>query len=410
MRKNRLPLLIGVTLAAVTFGAMAQTMTPIKPAYEIPTGAPKNEDGPRGMYLTDGVAVYPSIGLSVGRDDNLFLSSSNKTSSTVYSLAPGLKLQARRQDSVFTLDYSGLASQYQQSRADDFYDFRLGGTGEFVMSSRAGLRLLVEHIEGHDGRGSTDRSTAGTPDKYRNFGGNVLFAYGGNEARGRFEFEAGDYLKTYLNNRASTFLSDRNTYSFAGRFFGRFATRTWFLVEARSTNLNYVSPISLADSREKRYLAGVTWDATAATSGTIKVGRIRKDFDSSRVADFSGTGWDASVQWTPLAYSRVGFFAVKDFNESTGVGDFILSKRYGVNWAHDWNSRLTTIANLNRRKDDFINGSRNDTTDNIGFKLNYKLHRWLILGGEYTNADRTSNNSIYRYKRNIYMFTLGATL
>ena len=185
---------------------------------------------------------------------------------------------------------------------------------------------------------------------------------------------------------------------------------TSFQVEARQDKFDYKSATSLFDSKERRFLVGVTWEATAATSGTVKVGQIRKDFTSSIIKDFSGTGWDAIVQWAPQSYSRFGLTTVKEFGESTGLGDFILTKRYGANWTHDWNSRFTTIASITRAKDDFANGARNDTTDSFGFRVSYKVLRWLTLGGDLTNTDRDSNNAAFKYKRNIYSLTLGATL
>jgi hypothetical protein len=410
MRANRLLPLIAAMLASAAVGAWAQTTAPVKPVYQIPTSETSNENAPRGVNLGEGLSLYPSIGASFGRDDNLFLSHVNEKSSTVYMLAPGLKLQARGATSLFTVDLNSTMARYEQSRADDYTDIHFGGTGEFVLSSRTGLRLGAEYNKGHDARGSTDRAGTAEPDEYRNNGVNGLFAFGGNEARGRVELETGAYRKRYLNNHATTFASDRDNSNFAGRFFARFTPKTSFLIEARTEKFDYTSPVSLLDSRERQYLAGVTWDATAATSGTIKVGKIYKNFLSSRVADFSGTGWDATVQWAPMTYSRVGFYAIKDFGESTGIGDFVLSKRAGVNWTHDWNSRLSTIASLGRVNDDFTNGGRSDSTDSIGFKVNYRLHRWLTIGGELSNVDRDSNISTFRYKRNIYLLTVGATL
>lgn len=411
MNAKTLSTLVGALLTSITMGAWAQTPAPVKPTYEIPTGETKSDDtAPRGLSLGDGVTLYPSVGFTFGRDDNLFLANSNAKSSNIYTLAPGLKLQARSSAAIFTFDVKSISARYAQSRPDDYTDYRLAGTGEFVLSSRMGLRLGAEYNKGHDPRGSTDRGVAGVPDLYRNSGVGGLFAFGGNQARGRFEFEASSFDKRYTNNRATTVASDRNTGSFTGRFFGRFTEKTSFLVEARADKLDYKASTSLLDSNERYYLVGVTWEATAATTGIIKVGQIRKDFASNSIRDFSGTGWDATVQWAPVSYSRLAFNTSKNFGESTGVGDFILSKRYGATWTHDWNSRFSSIANLNRANDDFVNGGRSDSTTSIGFKLNYKVQRWLTIGGEYSNADRDSSNSNFRYKKNIYSFTVGATL
>ena len=411
MRTNHLSALIGSLLASVAVGAIAQTTAPVKPTYQIPTEQPKkDEQGPRGWPIQEGVMLYPSVGLSFGRDDNLFLANTNVKSSNIYSLAPALKLQARSSGALFTIDATSKSARYEQSRADDYTDYRLAGTGEFVLSSRMGLRLGAEYNKGHDPRGSTDRGIGGEADQYRNTGLGGLFAFGGNDARGRFEVEGSTFDKRYTNNRSTTAASDRNTDSFTGRFFGRIAEKTSILLEARADKLDYKLATSQLDSKERYYLAGVTWDATAATSGTVKIGQIRKDFASPATRDFSGSGWDATVQWAPLSYSKFNFTTSKNFGESTGVGDFLLTKRYGASWTHEWNSRVITSANISRSNDDFVNGGRSDSTDSIGLKLNYKVQRWLTLGGEFSNADRNSSNSTFKYKKNIYSFTVAATL
>ena len=411
MRKKSIPVLLGAALASVAVGANAQTDVPMKPTYQIPTPAPKSDDtGPRGWTLQEGLALYPSVGFRFSRDDNLFLTNTNAKSSNIYALSPALKLQASSKVTLFTLDASSTSARYEQSRADDFTDYRIAGTGEFVGSGKIGLRLGAEYNKGHDPRGSNDRGISAEPDQFRNSGVGGLFAYGGNDARGRFEVEASSFDKRYTNNRATTAASDRNTDSFAGRFFTRIAEKTSLVFEARAVKLDYKLSTSLLDSRERYYLAGVTWDATASTSGTVKVGQIRKNFDSNPSRNFSGTGWDASVQWAPLSYSKFNFTTSKSFGESTGVGDFLLTKRYGASWLHEWNSRVSTAASIGRSNDDFVNGRRSDSTDSIGLKLNYKVQRWLTLGGEYTNADRDSSNSALKYKKNVYSLSVAATL
>jgi hypothetical protein len=92
------------------------------------------------------------------------------------------------------------------------------------------------------------------------------------------------------------------------------------------------------------------------------------------------------------------------------VGDFTLSKKYGVAWNHQWNSKLTTQASLSRSDDDFVRNTRDDSTDSLGFSVKYKVQRWLTLGGEYNYTDRSSSVPGFAYKRSQYFFTVGATL
>jgi hypothetical protein len=161
-----------------------------------------------------------------------------------------------------------------------------------------------------------------------------------------------------------------------------------------------------------RYQVGAKWDATAKTTGIVKYGLLQKDFNNSGRTDFSGTSWDATVRWSPLTYSVFDFNTSKSTNESTGTGDFLLTQLYGVNWNHAWNSRFSTGAQANWRKDDFLGtgGGRVDKTTTLGVSVNYQWQRWLRFGGSYTMTDRTSNPNTFDYTRHLWMLTVGATL
>ncbi len=412
VKRHKLSSLVlsALTLSALSFAANAQTGA-VQPAYKIPDGSKdEDKDGPRGIALAEGVSLFPYLNFSLGRDSNLFLTNANKRSSTIAVYNPSLKLEVASQSSKFGLLVDSKVGKYAQSNSDNYTDYQLLGTGEFVFSSSMGLKLALDYTKGHDPRGSNDRGLSVVPDEYRSTGPSALFAYGANDAIGRFEVELGNVDKRYQNNRANTIGSDRNTDNFAGRFFMRVAPKTSFLVEAREDRIDYKLASSQQDSKERRYLVGVTWDATAATSGTVKLGQIRKDFAVSTRKDFSGTGWEANVSWKPLSYSKVDFFTSKSFSESTGLGDFTLAKKFGLSWQHGWNSRFTSVASFTRADDDFVNNVRADRTNSLGLKVNYKLLRWLDIGGEVTNTSRDSNVNGLNYKRNLYMLSFGATL
>jgi hypothetical protein len=410
MKKGTLALAVGATLALGSSIAQAQT-GPVSTAYKIPEyKAPDDENGPRRLPLADGVTLSPYFNLSFGRDDNLFSSNANKKSSDLAIYNPGFLLEAKGESSQLRFGYDLKSGKYGSSSADDYTDYKIFGSGDFVVTSSMGFRIGADSSRGHDPRGSTDRGFAASPDEYRVNGGNALFAYGANDATGRIELEAGTLDRRYLNNRATTTVSDRSTDNFAGRFFFKVAPKTSLLVEARQDKLDYKLSTSLQDSKETRFLVGVTWDATAATSGTIKIGQIKKDFSAASRTDYSGTGWEGSVAWKPLSYSKVDLFTTKSFSESTGVGNFLLSKRYGATWIHGWDSRLTSTLSVSRNDDSFSGSSRSDTTDTYGFKVDYKLMRWLTIGGEYNSTKRDSNVPSVGFKRNMYMLTVGATL
>jgi hypothetical protein len=397
-------------LALAMGHAAAQSSGQVEPKYQIPGSDAEAKEGPKGIPAGEGLIFFPAAAFRVGKDSNLFLTRTGERSSTIYGLTPGFKLEARGQQSRYSLDYAADLARYDNSTADNYNDQRASATAEHGFGSSAGLKLGLTYNSLHDPRGSTDRGISGNPDLYYTTGPSALFAYGGNEAFGRIELAAGREAKRYTNNRASTIASDRDNTNVAGRFFVKIAPKTSLVFEAREEKFDYKLGTSLQDSKERRLYAGITWEATAATTGTIKVGRQKKDFTSATLKDFSGSAWEANMQWTPVSYSKFDFSTAKATSESTGLGDFTLNKKYSVAWTHNWSQRLMSVASLSRADDDFIGGGRNDKTNSVGFKVNYKLTRVWTLGGEVTHTNRDSNQSQYEYKRNLYFLSLGAAL
>src|SRR5450759_3203209 len=197
---------VAAAIALATSGgmALAQSSGPVKPQYEILTGPRAAEDGPRGIQMGEGLYVFPYARLGIGRDDNLFLRPTNEKSSDLTIFNPGFQLQARRQNALYKLAVDAVNGDYRDSSADNYLDRTFRGSGEWVFSNSAGLRLGLNSDYLHDPRGSTDRPLGNEPDTYRDNSANVLFAYGANDAKGRIELAAGTAQKRYLDNRQFT--------------------------------------------------------------------------------------------------------------------------------------------------------------------------------------------------------------
>jgi hypothetical protein len=89
-----------------------------------------------------------------------------------------------------------------------------------------------------------------------------------------------------------------------------------------------------------------------------------------------------------------------------------VGKSYGATWSHAWSSRLRTQVLTSFRNDSFPGAlvNRSDDTSSFGLKVGYDFRRWLKFGAELTHTDRESNDPTLNYKRNLLLFTVGATL
>jgi hypothetical protein len=79
-------------------------------------------------------------------------------------------------------------------------------------------------------------------------------------------------------------------------------------------------------------------------------------------------------------------------------------------WNHQWTGYVTSKVSLSRVKTDYAGTSRNDTVDTLGGTLSYSVLRWLNIGVDYANTNRTSTDSTAEFKRNVMMFVVNATL
>jgi len=394
--KKRLAAAVG--LLFVSSGVWAQS-APVRPTYQFPGGERSG-----GVELGDsGFFAKPYAAVSLGHDSNIFSSDLNKVSSSTETYIAGSKFDARRESSVIQVDLQAKYGRYSDSTADNYSDPYFRGTYDVAFDARNFLRVGYNYLRLHDPRGSTDRPpTNSEPDRYYDNAPSVIYAYGAKDAKGRIEVYVTNTIRRYLNNKEVTVAYDRDMTDYGGIFYWRVMPKTNLLFEARGTDIKYKLSTSILNSDEYRYLVGVSWEATAATTGVAKIGRQQKKFDSSTLQDYSGTNWELDLTWKPLSYSTVSLNSARLPVESTGLGSFTLSDRTGGNWAHNWNDRFSTDVYANFTKDRYQGATRTDKTTTLGLRGSYQMRKWLTLGAEYTNTERDSDVDVNDYSRDIW--------
>jgi hypothetical protein len=355
------------------------------------------------------VYFTPYLGAGFGYDDNLFFSNGNEKSSYLYVISPGLRFDARDASKVFSVAYQSQYGVYTSSRNDDYWDHNVAASFDTIMAPSLYGHLEYLFVHGHDPRGLTDRPVESTPDRYELSKPGVTLAYGAPGAKGRVEAYYSYGYRKYINNRDVTAGSDRDIPEYGAAFYWRVMPKSSLLVEARRTDQDYILSSSPLDSHEDRIYGGVTWEATAATTGTVKVGTLRKRFDSD-LPGFSGTSWEALITWAPRTYSSFDFYSARYPTESTGLGSFILTDASGVVWNHNWSSYVSTAISARYQRDRYQGFDRNDDTTGLGLRVGYKFRRWLTLGAEYSYLRRDSNLDQFDFSKNLFFVTATASM
>lgn len=360
---------------------------------------------PKGMPFGPGF-FFPSVGLDVRYDDNLLNGQNNTVDSVVTELSLGGRQEIRNDASMYALDAGLKKGWYNSSTDDNFLDGHAFAEGQFFPSSRVSAKVRGGFWRAHEDRGTTTlqgdlASLQDEPDVYNLLGLEGELAYGLEEVRtARIEGRASFQQREYQNNRLITELRDRDEAMLGATFKYMVMPATSLLVDGRIKDFSYKRNTAQLDSKEYRIEAGVSWEATAATTGYAKYGWQKKSFDSASREDDSKPAWDLGVTWTPLTYSAFGLSTSRKFDESTGTGDYVDRREVRVSWQHAWRSYITSDLFFSRTKEDYPGSTRKDELDGYGANLDYSMNETMAWQLYYEFKTRDSNGVDLNYDRN----------
>jgi hypothetical protein len=398
------------TPATSTIGAGLSTPSPAlpQPNPNLTSNAALPER--RGYLRLEPFFAYPWIGFGAGHNDNLTGTPTNKISSAFGVLSPRITAEAVGGGHRHSLTYAGNYGRYTNSSADNYNDHELVLSTSNQFNARVDLNATLFYQDKVDPRGLLARPLSAEPDHYHAWGAFGTFGYGARTAQGRLEADFGVTGKSYTNNQQITQAFDVGTTNVAGRFLYRIAPRTRLLAEVRLTEYDYKWSESRLDNQEARLLAGVTWDAAAATSGTVKVGWMTKDFKDAGLKDYRGANIEAALRWMPRSYSTVEVVARRSAIDSAGTGVYTVDSTVGILWNHRWQQYLFSRAVLSHTNSDFQGITRTDKFNSASIGGYFDMRTWLRLGIEISHQRRDSTDANVQFSRNILMLTLGWTI
>lgn len=350
-----------------------------------------------------GMTFTPTLELSESYDDNFrAVNNDNDESSWITTINPNFQLAAQDRLNVYKLTYAFSSDIFHSSHDDNNTDHHLDADAHMEFSARSRLDLNAGYDRVED---VADTEIDGVNDKYHTYNIGGVYGFGAESATMQFELGANQQWLRYDNEGNLNKDLERDTASLTGTAYYRVAPKTRALAELRYTDYDYVDSNSTLDSDAMAYLVGVTWDATAKTSGSAKIGYSDKEFDDSSKDDADNSIWEVGVTWKPRSYSAFTLETRRSTEEgSEGGENYIDTTRTSLDWKHAWSNYLTSDVNFAYIEEDYDDAaSREDDTNEFGFGLTYNLRRWVDVGVGYKYQDVDSTVNSESYDRNIYM-------
>ncbi len=345
-------------------------------------------------------------------ESNVFrANSANEKSDAIFVLKPEFTWLGLRGKHRFGIEYKGDYGLYKDFDKLNYNDHDLSANAHLEHSYRLASEFQLGLRKSHDAPGSLD--TAGLPfqelDTWKEVNGLVRISYGRKSSKGQLVGEIDHQRRRY--DRGGQEFRDFDQTRFVGTFYYRIAPKTRLLFQADFANADYLNRDSFGRNQSNdsyHLLAGVTWEATAKTSGTFKIGSRNTDYSDPTFGDQSGLALSLDATWKPNTYTKLTVGASQDTQASAQQGTNGFERRdLHVDLAHAITPRTLITASALYGKDSLDSTpGREDKRFGYGLGVTYSLRRNLDVGVQFRSEERDSDNNAFDYKTRIFLISL----
>lgn len=360
----------------------------------------------------------PMLEVSETYNDNIFFNNGNRKDSMLTQVQLGLQLELKNGPSHYDLQYGFRSWTWHSSSADDYLDQFVAIKTHTEFTNRNKLDFKVNYIDSHNLRGTfytapgLPFSQLAKPDTFHEYNAELKYRYGAVGAEGNLELITGFNDLTYDTRPEVTHTYDKTRVYLIPGFYYRIMPKTellaqveadWYLYKYQTTPVNYSYNL-------QRYLVGVKWDATAKTSGTLRIGYMTQQFDSGAPGK-SGISGDIGMTWAPLTYSRFHLNFSRNIVPTIGYGTSATVNTVSAGWTHNWNSKLST--HLDGGYTNMVNQNvatpavnSNQVTNNYYYAnvgVDYAIQDWISVGLDYKFNNLSSSYNVQNYDQNRVM-------
>ncbi len=429
--KNFIQFLIMVFFVVLlTHGAYADETPPVGQSKSSPSSVPEGQSKGKSVSEDEGISAdifgkqggnfHPFLIFQEIYTDNLFATHSNTKSDFITTIAPGVWLAfpanrekllsidtkttspgglqlsrikpeaTRRYQSYFL--YSPEFLLYSDYSSLDHVNHRAEGLFQYNLNS--GLSFDIIDLF-HDKEDIAGNGIIDTLYRYQDNLLDLIATYAAPSGKFKFEMDYSNYDIDYKDTAAS--YRNRNDNSFGISAFYKFWPKTSLFVEYNFSDIDFDGGVS-TDSIENRYYAGVNWDMTAKTRGTLKLGYIQKDFDAPAIEDQEGFSVELQTQHNLTPKRGLQINGYRKFNESDfGSASTFLSTGIDIALLQRFTEKWSGTFDVVFEKNEYKGFDRTDDLFGVGPAIRFEPRKWLIFDLGYHYYLNDSNVTTYDY-------------
>lgn len=374
--------------------------------------------------------VTPSVFVSEQFEDNVCRTEKKKCSvdgktedgaDTATVISPGLILLLPLRDHSVELSYQAEIARYASLDTENYTDQMAAASID--LNFPAGFALVAEDVyqDAHDPRGFSQNLELDL------FKKNTATATVEQALGRRFVLDAlfSDMMIDYDEDRNE--FRNRSEQTIGGTLAYHVRPKTSVLAEYSHTIVSYDKTVETVsrDNKDDRILAGVSYELTAKSKGTIKGGMEQKKFEESDRDNYTGLNVSVSLdhEWTPKTLFSLKLERQSQESNLGGASgekgqDFYVTAGGTLSVTHTFTSKISGTGQLAYGTDAYPedqdigtdSGSRTDNTFRFAAGAQYWILKWLNAAARIEYTRRTSTFDVFDYSSGIYSLTLGAIL
>ncbi len=365
------------------------------------------------LAAPDRSGFQPRISAQLQYEDNVRRTpDQNKQSDSVLIIKPKLPLLWDFGKHKLNLAYNGEYGQYFDQQILNYNDHKLSGHLLLDHNTRLNSEYELGYVREHDipDDNNVVANLTAAPNQWKENYAKTKLTYGTPASTGQLMTNLIYKQRSYTNNSLQAL--DANRLSLTGTFYYRIAPKTRLPFEVSLTNYDYQNTSRAFDpsSKEYKYLTGVTWDASAKSTGIFQLGLLKKNYDNNLYEDTSIVIIRLDTVWEPNTYTKIVMGATRDTRESFQIN----TKPYVQNHiqtkiTHRVTPRTTLLfgARYTAAKTDGL-AALKDNIVKVRLEVKHSLLLWLNASAGYKYVERDSNQNRLDFKSNIVMLKIEA--
>lgn len=407
-----------VCLVLVSMFLLAgQVIGPVAAQIITPAPLPDDEYQPLGISA-GGLFMFPSVETGLRITDNVAQAPQGRRDDIGYFVAPSMRIESDWVRHSVSIDASSRHVFYFDNPSEDATNVDVRLRSRVDVRRSTDVQFSAGYNLEQEGRGSIDvpGAAAEPPNEHRFDGAATLTRrFNRLEASAGVSGEYNLFEDVDLVGGGSQNNSDRNYAEIEGqlRLGYNISPKVQPFVAAsysvRHHDQEFDDNGLARDSDGFAVQAGVRLEASAALSGEVAIGYVRREFDDAALSAIDGVTVDATVTWQPTTLTTIEFSASTNVNEtSAGTLSGAIERSFAASLSHALRRNLTVAARAAFSIEDFTGGSLQEETLLVSAGLTYQFNRTLALMAGYTYEDFNSSTAGSDYFEN--RFVIGVLL